>query len=117
MGRNATLTIDNETTFELEWRASDITHGKFQKGHEPPGIIGANSTGTFSVGNKTGALIGPEGTVTYVATSQDETVAIVFYWNHPFGKPISAYEVWSEPEGGGGISDPACQPERAPAEH
>lgn len=101
MGRNATIRIKNETGYLLTHVSDDIKHGKFNS--NPPSTIGVGGTGTFEVGNKTGAKIGPKGTTTYRATVNVKGAAVpidlVFFWDHPFSASTSVYSVTSNPPG------------------
>ncbi|MDD2666398.1 MAG: phosphatidylinositol-specific phospholipase C domain-containing protein [Methanocellales archaeon] len=97
MGRNATINIANETGYALSYVSHNIEHGKFNE--DPPSNIGVGETKTFKVGNKTGAKIGPKGSVTYRLNLTSEiSVDLVFYWDHPFGHTSSSYEMGSIPD-------------------
>jgi hypothetical protein len=98
MGRNATIHIQNETGHDLIFVSDHVEHGKFQNNGAPPETIRAGATGIFKVGNRTGAKIGPKGSVTYKLNYQSNIeVQLIFYWDHPFSASTSTYEVASNP--------------------
>lgn len=105
MGRNARIKIQNNTGYPLKYvkEETDIKHGKFQEGKTPPEEIKDSETGVFEVGNRTGAKIGPEGTVVYKATISVKDIAVDLkvhlYWNHPFSSAKSVYTASSVPVG------------------
>ncbi len=96
MGRNVTLHIQNETGFDLAFVRNEIEHGKYNA--NPPKKISRCETGTFKVGNKTGAKVGPKGSITYqLIYTENIYVELTFYWDHPFSASASTYEVASNP--------------------
>ena len=105
MGRNAKITIQNNTGYKLKYLEgkTNIKHGKFQKGKNPPHEIKVGEAGVFEVGNRTGALIGPEGTIVYKATISVKDIPVDLevhiYWNHPFSSAKSVYTASSVPVG------------------
>lgn len=97
MGRNATLHIANETGYSLHYISSSIEHGKFNQ--DPPSTVGVGETATFKVGNRTGAKIGPKGSLTYqLHLTSEISVSLIIYWDHPFGHTSSSYEIGSNPD-------------------
>jgi hypothetical protein len=97
MGRNATIAIWNLTDGDFDLEGTHTEHGKFHR--KPPEVIKKGDKESFGVGNRTGAKIGPKGTVTYKTTQRGETFKIIFFWDHPFGHTSSSYTCHSEPLG------------------
>lgn len=99
MGRNATITLENRTGFSLKLASKKIEHGKFQANQSPPEDIGLDGEGQFKVGNKTGAKVGPKGSVTYKLVVHNITFELIISWDHPFSASTSSYTVTSSPPG------------------
>jgi Phosphatidylinositol-specific phospholipase C, X domain len=98
MGRNAKITIVNNTGYDLSYVSDDVIHGKFQEGKAPPKSIKKDESGTFEVGNITGWVVGPKGLVTYKLTLVNNIdLELKFFWNHPFSASTSTYEAFSNP--------------------
>lgn len=96
MGRNATITLINNTDHDWTNLTTDVEHGKFNK--EPLNSVPRGAQMTFEVGNRTGAKIGPKGSLSYTMQDGSKT-KIVTTWNHPFSGATSTYTCYSEPGG------------------
>ena len=97
MGRNATINVSNETGYILSYVSANIAHGKFNE--DPPTTIEVGEIGTFKVGNRTGAKIGPKGSVTYKLSLTSEIIVdLTIYWDHPFRHISSSYTLGSRPD-------------------
>ena len=96
MGRNATITLINNTEFDWTDLSTDVDHGKFNK--EPLKSVPKGTQMTFEVGNHTGAKIVPKGSLTYTIQDSNKT-KFVNTWNHPFSGATSTYTCYSEPGG------------------
>jgi hypothetical protein len=94
MGRNVTITIWNQTSFDFTDLKKDVEHGKFNQ--DPPSIINRGKMGVFEVGNHTGAKIGPKGKISY---SMGDNLKVMITWDHPFSASTSTYTCYSEPSG------------------
>lgn len=94
MGRNVTITMENLSGYDWDDLETDIKHGKFNQ--NPPSEIPNGKIGVFEVGNRTGAKIGPKGSISY---SMGNNLRIVITWDHPFSASTSTYTCYSEPEG------------------
>ena len=109
MGRNSTITIENKTGCTLRYKSCDVQHGKFNE--DPPRSIKNGESASFKVGNRTGAKIGPKGTVVYsvegFSSHAVPSLELEFFWNHPFNASTSVYTVSSIPSG---YSDFNCRP-------
>lgn len=98
------LKIDNRTSYSLHKKGVHIEHGKLED--QPPTTIPAGTcSATWTACEKSGALIGPKGSVTYSLTSGrladhcGEDIELTFTWNHPFNGATSSYTISSQPEG------------------
>ena len=98
MGRNAKISIMNNTDCDwvLDESKTKLTHGKFNQ--SPTKKILKGTIGVFKVGNRTGAKIGPKGSLVYVMQNKDKT-PIKISWNHPFSATTSTYQCVSDPIG------------------
>ncbi len=83
-GRHVTCNVSNFTGTHLTNPQSDIKHGKMYEG--PPDPI--KYTGTFACSARDGAMIGPEGSLTYDCGKLGK---VTFYWHHPWGHGTSNY--------------------------
>lgn len=106
--REAKITIKNKLNTSLKRTSINTKNGHFKKGsygaeQKPAETISAGGVTTFIVNNEGFTYVkGPEGTVTYTATSPIkgvEDVKIVIYWEHPLGPTKSTYNVSSVPAG------------------
>lgn len=95
MGRNVTISMINATGFDWGDLHTNIEHGKFNQ--DPPSVVLNEKMGVFQAGNRTGAKIGPKGSISYSMGSTDVRVFIT--WDHPFSASTSTYACYSEPEG------------------
>lgn len=89
--RPVKMTVNNNTSQTLKYVKDDVKHGKFTT--KPPQEI--TSSGYWACSARSGAMIGPEGTVTYEA--EDKSFTVEFYWNHPYGSATSSYRVTPTP--------------------
>tara|TARA_B100001057_G_scaffold358866_1_gene361034 strand:+ start:264 stop:617 length:354 start_codon:yes stop_codon:yes gene_type:complete len=92
MSRYVELKIQNNIGNALILKSIDLEHGKFIS--EPPKKI--ESDGVFSCNHRSGAMIGPKGTVTYKV--EDTNVELKFHFNHPWGNKPSAYRITQNPD-------------------
>lgn len=95
MGRNVTISMINATGFDWCDLRTNIEHGKFNQ--DPPSGVLDKNMGVFQAGNRTGAPIGPKGSISYSMGTTDVRVFIT--WDHPFSASTSTYTCYSEPEG------------------
>lgn len=91
MARDVKMTVNNNTSRVLKLDKEVQDHGKYNT--EPPKEI--KSTGFWKCSTRSGATIGPEGTVTYEA--EDKSFKVAFYYNHPYGSATSSYRVTVTP--------------------
>ncbi|MGX5857348.1 hypothetical protein ACWKW6_27080 [Dyadobacter jiangsuensis] len=91
MTRKVKMTVNNNTNKVLTFKSKDRKHGKFTT--DPPATIQAS--GSWTCSNKSGELVGPEGTVIYETDGGKTTVE--FYYNHPMGSATSSYRVTPNP--------------------
>lgn len=99
--RSAAISVRNHLNVPLKRINVKLTHGDF--GTPAPNMIGANSSGYFTVNNYGLAnFFGPEGSVTYIAQGPikgQNNVKIIIYWEHPLGPTKSIYTATSNPSG------------------
>ncbi len=98
MGRNAKISIINNTDYDwiLDESKKKLTHGKFNQ--SPTKKIPKGTIGVLKVGNRTGAKIGPKGSIVYKMQNEDNT-PVKISWNHPFSAATSSYTCVSDPIG------------------
>src|SRR5699024_9233771 len=96
--RPVSMNILNRSGYTLMRKKIEIEHGKLSVG--PPTDIPIDTESSkWKAQEKTGALIGPKGSVTYSLNSGGENVDVTFSWNHPFSGATSAYTVVTNPRG------------------
>jgi 1-phosphatidylinositol phosphodiesterase len=87
------MTVKNNTGKVLKLVRVHTISGKFVKNADPPNEI--NLLGSWECSTKSGAAVGPEGTVTYKAA--DDSFVVEFYYHHPYGHEASVYKVAPNP--------------------
>lgn len=96
MARDVKMTVNNFTNKVLKFHSDDQKHGKYTT--KPPQEI--VSTGYWACSTRDGAMIGPEGSVTYEAA--DKSFKVKFDYNHPYGSGTSSYRVTVTPSSAAG---------------
>src|SRR5699024_8455445 len=96
--RPVSMKILNLFGYTLMRNKIEIEHRKLTVGPNADIPIDTRSS-KWKAQEKTGALIGPKGSVTYSLNSGGENVDVTFSWNHPFSGATSAYTVVTNPRG------------------
>ncbi|GGY33545.1 hypothetical protein GCM10011297_03160 [Bacterioplanes sanyensis] len=101
--RSAVITLVNHTNFDWAFKSAKDKHGKFdgkpnphsdEEGHHFfPERIPAQGSVTFTVCNRSGAMIGPEGWVEYYVLDDIKPINTVMRcrFDHPYDKGPSYY--------------------------
>jgi Kelch motif len=79
--RSTQVILVNDTGFTLSLTGSDLSHGEWSSGAEPPGTIGANSTVSWQ-SESDGIATGTEGTADFDVVSTG--ASLHFHWDNPF---------------------------------
>ena len=97
-GRNANITVQNNSGYNWTKSAEDIEHGKVTNSPSDPVNNGENWE--IDVSNHDGQTMGPKGTYQWSAVfANSQLVTILLSWNHPWSGATSAYTLSSTPTG------------------
>jgi hypothetical protein len=96
MSHGATITIWNNTDFDMRKATDKICHGKYSD-NVPPMEIKNKTKGTFRVSPESGGSIGPKGWVDYSMAVKGQVDTIRIFWDHPVGSKASRYKIHSVP--------------------
>ncbi len=92
--RDATITLNNNTDYELKYSSESVKDGKISSDHPLPQSIGPHSNASFKVEKSSSAsLYGPEGHAYYNLMGGDTKYPVTVYWNHPNNDAQSTYQI------------------------